>query len=132
MIRDDERSHLVAIIPDAVLNPRSVRYRSMGIDLVGYYEALENADYGIMAVPSHLGDRASVGDQVALTVRDAVNYLENGYEVVIVAIDGVDDGAVWLSLVEAGFTRWKKVLPPVYTIGAADPLPAFLQREVTA
>jgi hypothetical protein len=132
VIRTDERSHLVAIIPDCVLNPRSMRYRELGVDLVGYYEALEKAGYGIMAVPSHLAERASAADQVALTVRDAVNYLGNGYEVVIVAIEGVEDGAVWLPLVEAGFARWKKPLPTVYTIGSAEPLPPFLRNEVTA
>jgi hypothetical protein len=132
VIRTDERSHLVAIIPDCVLNPRSLRYRDLGIDLVGYYESIDKAGYGIMAVPSHLLDRVSVAEQVALTVRDAVNYLDNGYEAAIVAVDGVPDGAVWLPLVEAGFARWKKDVPPVFTIGATELLPDFLTREVSA
>jgi hypothetical protein len=134
MIRTDERSHLVAIIPDCVMNPRSPRYQSLGIDLGGYYESIENAGYGIMATPSHLADRATVADHVALTVRDAVNYLQNGYEVAIVGVEGVDGGAVWLPLLEAGFARWKRDLPAVYSIGSAAALPEFLNsnKEVTA
>jgi hypothetical protein len=131
VIRTDERSHLIAIIPDCVLNPRSVRYRALGVDLTGYYEALEAAGYGLMSLPSHLSDPVSAKPVVSLSVRDAVNYLGNGYEVIRVAVDGIEDGAAWRTIVEAEFARWKVALPPEFVIGSSEPLPQFLERALS-
>lgn len=66
-----------------------------------------------MKPPPHvLG--AAVGQPAVTTMAgDAVDYLRHGYEVLILAVDGLAQGGVWLDLFEAAFRDLDEPMPSV-------------------
>lgn len=99
----DQRGWRIALVPDALLNPRG-RTPAALPDLLG---VLDTAGYGVLQLPppgKHRLLLAVIADQVA-------EYAHHGYAVVAVAVRGEPDGGLhWRRL--TSLLRHRGVTPP--------------------
>lgn len=120
MRRDDSRGRRVAIVADFLINPDAAFYRSIEGRPGPVFDVLVEDGWGLMKAPPHvLGE--SVGRSAAVTTAgDAADYLRYDHVVVILAVDGLDQGGVWLNEFEAAFRELKTPMPKIATI-SLDP-----------
>lgn len=113
MIRDDARGRRVAIVADYVVNPASAFYAGMAGRPGPALDILVEDGWGIMKPPPHVLGEAVGRPAVEVMAGDAVDYRRHGYDVVIVAVDGLAHGGVWLGLLEAAFRDLGEPMPRV-------------------
>ena len=134
MIREDSRSRKVAIVADYLVNPESALYRGRHRRPGPVFDVLVEDGWGIMKPPPHVVAAAIARSAVAAIAGDAVDYRHHGYEVVIVALEGLPGGGVWLDLLEAAFRDLGAPMPAVVRLGrdvGADATPAELRAALT-
>jgi hypothetical protein len=134
VIHEDARSHRVAIVPDYLVNPMSTLYAELAGRPAPVFEVLVEDGWGIMQLPSHVMSIAISKPAVTTIAGDAVDYRQHGYDVVVLAIDGLPGGGVWLDLLEAAFRDLREPLPKVVwlSLGAAADGPAETRAAVRA
>lgn len=113
MIREDSRSRRAVIVADFLVNPGSAFYAGVAGRPGPVLDVLVDDGWGMMKPPPHtLGE--AVGRPAAVTMAgDAVDYLRHNYSVVILAVDGLPQGGVWLDLFEAAFRELGAPMPAV-------------------
>jgi len=116
MRRDDSRSRRLAIVADFLINPDAAFYRSIEGRPGPVFDVLVEDGWGLMKVPPHVL-KESVGRSAAITTAgDAADYLRYDHVVVILAVEGLDQGGVWLNEFEAAFRELKTPMPKIVTI----------------
>ncbi|MGV8935776.1 MAG: hypothetical protein ACOH2J_01535 [Allorhizobium sp.] len=117
MIREDIRSRRLAVVPDFVVNPGSALYGSHRPPApTAFMDAVMAQGWGIIKMPPHVASPSMCENLIEISVGDIIDYRKNGYEVVIVGIEDLPQGGVWLDSLKASFARLGKDLPPVVTI----------------
>ena len=118
MIREDARAKRVAIVADILVNPQAAFYAGIAVKPASVMDVLLAGDWGIMKLPPHvLGER--VGGPAAATIAgDAADYLRHGYAVAIIAVEGLEQGGVWLDELSKGFRELGTPVPQVISVGA--------------
>jgi hypothetical protein len=121
-VSDDKRGWRIALVPDALLNPRQRTRRAAVPDVLA---VLDSAGYGVLHLPppgKHSLLLAVIADQVA-------EYAHHGYAVVAIGVGGKSgDGLHWRRL--APLLRHRGVpLPPRHLI-RADTDPAAETRRL--
>ena len=116
MIREDARGRRAAIVADYLVNPGSAFYATISGQPGPVLDVLVEDGWGMMKPPPHiLGE--SVGRPAASTMAgDAVDYLRHKYCVVILAVEGLPQGGVWLDLFEHAFSELGAPMPPVVSV----------------
>lgn len=123
MIREDARGRRVAIVPDWLVNPGSALYEPLPGSPGRVLDALVEDGWGLMTPPPHVVGAGIGRPAVEVIAGDAVDYRRHGYAVVVLAVDGLPGGGVWLDLLEAAFQRLDEPMPPVVPVplhGAGD------------
>jgi hypothetical protein len=116
MRRDDSRSRRLAIVADFLINPDAAFYRSIEGRPGPVFDVLVEDGWGLMKAPPHVL-KESVGRSAAITTAgDAADYLRYDHVVVILAVEGLDQGGVWLNEFEAAFRELKTPMPKIVTI----------------
>jgi hypothetical protein len=116
VIRDDARGRRVAIVADYLVNPRSALYTGLPSSPSSALDVLVEDGWGIMKPPPHVAGESIGRSAIANIAGDAAEYLRHGYEVVIVAVDGLPRGGVWLDLLEAAFRDLEQPTPAVVSV----------------
>lgn len=116
MIRDDNRGARVAIVADFLINPEAPFYRAIAGRAGPVLDVLMEDGWGIMKTPPHVLPAAVGAAAVATVAGDAVDYLNNGYAVVILAAEGLPQGGVWLEPLKAAFADLQTAMPDVVTL----------------
>ena len=117
MRRDDSRSRRVAIVADFLINPDSPFYQSIEGRPGPVFDVLVEDGWGLLKALPHVL-KESVGRSAAITMAgDAADYLRYDHVVVILAVEGLHQGGVWLNEFEATFGELKTPMPKVVTIG---------------
>ena len=113
MIREDARSRRVAIVADYLVNPGSALYAGITGRPGPVLDVLVDDGWGMMKPPPHVvGEQ--VGRPAATTMAgDAVDYQRHEYAVVILAVEGLPQGGVWLDFLEAAFRELGAPMPSV-------------------
>lgn len=102
MIRTDERSGVVAVVPDRVLNPTAARYAGSAGPAAAVLDVLLTTGVGLMTLPP--AEDPQGAEPTRTIARDLVDYLRHGYRVVIVQLAGEDD--TWAAVLDDELTRW--------------------------
>jgi hypothetical protein len=123
VIREDHRSHRVAIVPDCLVNPGSVLYASLPGRPAPLFDVLVADGWGIMKPPPHVLGAAIGQPAVAIIAGDAVDYRRHGHEVVVLAVAGLPGGGVWLDELEAAFRELGEAMPRIVRLGLDDASP---------
>ncbi len=125
MIREDARSRRVVIVADYLINPGSALYAGVAGRPGPVLDVLVEDGWGMMKPPPHiLGE--PVGRPAVTTIAgDAVDYQRHDYAVVILAVEGLSQGGVWLDLLEVAFRELGAPMPTVVRLrldgsGGAD------------
>lgn len=116
MMRDDSRGRRVAIVADCLINPQAVFYRNIDGLPTAVFDVLIEDGWGMMKMPAHVVGESIAKSAAETTAGDAVDYLRHGYTVVIVAADGIEQGGVWLSLMEEAFRELRTPMPSVVSV----------------
>jgi hypothetical protein len=117
MRRDDSRSRLVAIVADFLINPDAPFYQSIEGRPGPVFDVLVEDGWGLMKAAPHVL-KESVGRSATVTTAgDAADYLRYDHAVVILAVEGLEQGGVWLNEFETAFGELKTPMPKVVTIG---------------
>lgn len=116
MIREDSRGRRVAIVADFLINPNSPFYASIGRQPGPVYDVLIEDGWGLMKAPPHVLNEDVARSAVVTTAGDAVDYLQHGYAVVILAAEGLSQGGVWLDQFADAFGDLKTPMPKVVTV----------------
>jgi hypothetical protein len=117
MRRDDSRNRRVAIVADFLINPSAPFYQSIEGRPGPVFDVLVEDGWGLMKAAPHVL-KESVGRSAAITTAgDAADYLRYDHVVVILAVEGLEQGGVWLNEFEAAFGELKTPMPKVVTIG---------------
>jgi hypothetical protein len=117
VIRDDARGRRVAIVADYLVNPRSGLYVGLPGRVAPVFDVLVEDGWGIMKPPPHVAGESIGRAAISNIAGDAVDYLDHGYEVVIVAVDGLPGGGVWLALLESALRDLDRPIPEVVRVG---------------
>lgn len=132
MIRDDARGRRVAIVADCLVNPGSALYAGRSGRRAPVFDVLIEDGWGIMKPPPHVVDAAISKPAVALIAGDAVDYRHHGYDVVVVAVDDLPGGGVWLDLFDDAFRGLAKPMPPVLRFDVENDGRAATPSEIRA
>jgi hypothetical protein len=116
MMRDDSRGRRVAIVADCLINPQAVFYRNIVGLPSAVIDVLIEDGWGMMKMPAHVVDESIARSAAETTAGDAVDYLRHGYTVVILAAEGIEQGGVWLSLMEEAFRDLRTPMPSVVSV----------------
>ena len=111
MIREDARGRRLIIVADLCGRIRSV--------WAGIRRAHRDG-WGMLKLPPHvLGDE--VGRSAAITLAgDAVDYLRHDYTVLILAVDQLPQGGLWLNHLKAAFGEMGVAVPSIVRLRADD------------
>lgn len=120
MIRDDARSRRVAIVPDYLVNPGSALYAGLPRHPPAVADLLVEDGWGLMKPPPHVVGPGIGRPAIDLIAGDAVDYRRHGHDVVILAVEGLPAGGVWLDLLEAAFHALAEPTPPILRITPTD------------
>jgi hypothetical protein len=116
MIREDARSRRAVIVADYLVNPGSALYAGLA-GLAGrpgpVLDVLVDDGWGMMKPPPHILGEAVGSPAVTNMAGDAVDYRRHDYAVVILAVEGLPQGGVWLDLFEAAFRELGAPMPAV-------------------
>jgi hypothetical protein len=88
-----------------------------------------------MKPPPHVVATAIGRSAVTTIAGDAVDYRHHSYEVLIVALEGLPGGGVWLDLLEAAFRDLDEPVPAVVRQGrdvGADATPAEIRAALAS
>jgi hypothetical protein len=103
-------------VADFLINPDAAFYRSIEGRPGPVFDVLVEDGWGLMKAPPHVL-KESVGRSAAITTAgDAADYLRYDHVVVILAVEGLDQGGVWLNEFEAAFRELKTPMPKIVTI----------------
>lgn len=116
MIRDDARGRRVAIVPDWLVNPGSALYGPLPGRPGPVVDVLVEGGWGLMTPPPHVVGAGIGRPAVEVIAADAVDYRRHGYTVIVLAVDGLPGGGVWLDLLEAAFQDLGEPMPPVVPV----------------
>jgi len=117
MRRDDLRSRRVAIVADFLINPDAPFYQSIEGRPGPVYDVLVEDGWGMMMTPPHVLKESVARSAVATAAGDAADYLRYDHVVVILAVEGLSQGGVWLNEFEVAFRDLKIPMPGIATIG---------------
>ncbi len=137
MIREDARGRRVVIVADYLVNPGSALYAGIGGAPGLVLDVLFEDGWGMMKPPPHvLGD--AVGRPALHAIAgDAVDYLKHDFKVVVLAVEGLPQGGLWLDLLESAFRDLGVAMPavarlPLGTGGAAGTPAAAIRAALAA
>jgi hypothetical protein len=132
--REDARGQRVAIVADYLVNPGSALHAGLPASPPPAWTVLVEDGWGVMKPPSH-GVGEAVGRPAAAVIAgDAVDYRRHGYDVLVVAVDGLPGGGVWQEALDGAFRELGAPAPPVVRIalGAAAPTAAEIRAALAA
>jgi hypothetical protein len=120
--REDARGQRVAIVADYLVNPGSALHAGLPARPAPVWGVLVEDGWGIMKPPSHVVGETVGGPAAAVIAGDAVDYRRHGYDVVVIAVDGVPGGGVWLPALASAFGELGAPMPPVVRVALAAAL----------
>ena len=120
MIREDARGRRLIIVADLLINPESAFYADVSDRFGPVLDVLIEDGWGMLKLPPHvLGDE--VGKSAATTLAgDAVDYLRHDYTVLILAVDQLPQGGLWLNYLKAAFGEMGVAVPSIVRLRADD------------
>jgi hypothetical protein len=116
MIREDSRSRRIAIVADFLINPESAFYAGIDGRPGSVFDVVIEDGWGIMKAPPHVLDENVARSAVTTMAGDAVDYLRHSHTVVILAVEGLPEGGVWLDQFESAFRELRTPMPKVVTL----------------
>jgi hypothetical protein len=132
MIREDNRGARVAIVADFLINPDAPFYSGIAGRAGPVLDVLMEDGWGIMKTPPHVLPAAVGAAAVATVAGDAVDYLNNGYAVVVLAAEGLPQGGVWREPLQTAFADLQTAMPDVVTLPLGDAPDASTIRATLA
>lgn len=91
---EDRRSYKVVIVPDYALNPENYPHLPQHLKI---YEGARDAGYGVIKMPPTDIPEESADEWVEITADMIEEYLNKGYKVAVIAVEGLPDKGVWFS-----------------------------------
>lgn len=113
MIREDARSRRAVIVADYLVNPGSAFYDGVAGRPGPVLDVLVDDGWGMMKPPPHILGEAVGRAAVTTMAGDAVDYRRHNYTVVILAVEGLPQGGVWLDFFDAAFRELGAPMPAV-------------------
>ncbi len=113
---EDRRSYKVVIVPDYALNPENYPELPQHLKI---YEGARDAGYGVIKMPPTDIPEESIDEWIEITADMIEEYLNKGYKVAVIAVEGLPDKGVWLSkLMKELETR--KTMPKILEISRGE------------
>ena len=132
MRREDARGQRVAIVADYLVNPGSALHVGLPPQPAPVWTVLVEDGWGVMKPPSHAVGDAVGGPAAAVIAGDAVDYRRHGYDVVVIAVDGLPEGGVWREALARAFAELGAPLPPVVRVPLDAESPASSSAAIRA
>ena len=113
---EDRRSYKVVIVPDYALNPENYPNLPQHLKI---YEGSRDAGYGVIKMPPTDIPEESADEWVEMTADMIEEYLNKGYKVAVIAVEGLPDKGVWLSKLLRELES-RKAVPKIIEIARSE------------